>query len=75
MLRIIKRVIINLGMFLSCLLLIIPLFLIISFLFMLLWNWLAPALFNLGEISYYQTLGLAYLGWIVGRYVKGVLGP
>jgi hypothetical protein len=33
-----------------------------GFVIMWLWNWLAPAIFHLGTITYWQAVGLAILG-------------
>ncbi len=39
---------------------------------MLLWNWLIPAIFTLGTITYWQALGLMALGrLLVGGFGKG----
>jgi hypothetical protein len=45
---------------------------------MWLWNWLMPAIFHLGIITYWQAVGLAILGRLLfggmhhgGRYYKG----
>ena len=34
---------------------------------MFLWNWLIPDLFNIGEISYWQAIGLYYLFGLLVR--------
>jgi hypothetical protein len=42
---------------------------------MLLWNWLAPALFGLGQITFWQALGLLALSRILyGGVVFGGVG-
>lgn len=38
---------------------------LITWVVMLLWNWLMPALFHLGEITYWQSLGLLVLSKIL----------
>jgi hypothetical protein len=56
----------------------VPLFLIVvalvSFLFMLLWNWLMPALFGLRLITFWQALGLLILSKILFSGVRGRSG-
>ena len=34
---------------------------------MLLWNWLMPAIFGLGTISFWQAFGLAFLSGLLFR--------
>lgn len=47
---------------------------VVGFVIMFLWNWLMPAIFNLGTINYWQALGLLILsrilfgGWIGKRH-------
>jgi hypothetical protein len=36
-----------------------------------LWNWLMPAIFGLGTITYWQALGLMALSWILFRGFRG----
>jgi hypothetical protein len=36
-----------------------------------LWNWLMPAIFGLGTITYWQALGLMVLSWILFRGFRG----
>ncbi|MBA3648890.1 MAG: hypothetical protein H0W62_10145 [Chitinophagales bacterium] len=58
---------------------------LMSFLLMTLWNWLMPAIFNLGMINFWQALGVLVLtkllfgfgrgGWIhAGKYYGGSNG-
>ena len=46
--------------------------LVLSFVFMQLWNWLMPAVFGLHLISFWQALGLLVLGRLL---LGGFLGP
>jgi len=39
--------------------------LVFGWLVMLLWNWLMPAIFHLGEISYWQAFGLVILAKLI----------
>lgn len=49
---------------------------IFSWIFLLLWNWLMPAVFGLPQVNYYQALGLLLLSKIIfsgagrGRYPR-----
>ena len=46
---------------------------LIGLVIMLLWNWLIPSIFNLGEITYWQAVGLLILSKILfgGGWFKG----
>jgi hypothetical protein len=44
---------------------------IFGYFVMLLWNWLMPAIFGLGEINYWMAFGLI----VLGRLIFGNFGP
>jgi len=48
---------------------------VLSFVVMNLWNWLAPALFGLHPISFWQALGLLVLTKILFGGFRGGRGP
>ena len=41
-----------------------------SLIFMLLFNWLIPAVFNGPTVTYWQSMGLLLLSHIIGRFIK-----
>jgi hypothetical protein len=43
----------------------------ISVLFMLLWNWIVPALFNGPEITFWMSWGIMFLIGLLGRIFFG----
>jgi hypothetical protein len=40
-----------------------------------LWNWLMPALFRLPAITFWQSVGLLFLSWILFGGWRGFRGP
>ena len=49
---------------------------LLGFVVMSLWNWLMPAIFGLGTITYWQAWGLLILGrLLVGGFRMGGNGP
>ena len=51
----------KISMFIGALVIVFVLSLIFTWPIMLLWNWLMPVIFNLPEISFWQTFGLMIL--------------
>lgn len=51
--------------FFQKLFIVIAIIAVISFIVLLLWNWLMPALFNLPEINYLQAIGILILSKII----------
>jgi hypothetical protein len=45
--------------------------LVFGWLVMILWNWLMPAIFHLGEISYWQAFGIVILGKLIFGGIGG----
>lgn len=40
-----------------------------------LWNWLMPTLFHLPALTYWQSVGLLFLSWILFGGWRGYRGP
>lgn len=49
--------------------------LVFGWLVMLLWNWLMPTIFHLGEIGYWQAFGLVILAKLIFGGMHGPRGP
>lgn len=39
-----------------------------------LWNWLMPTIFHLGAITFWQAVGLMFLGWLLFGGPRGLRG-
>jgi len=46
-----------------------------GWLVMILWNWLMPTIFHLGEIGYWQAFGIVILAKLIFGGVNGARGP
>jgi hypothetical protein len=59
----------------KCVMLVALMATVLSLVAMSLWNWLAPALFGLNRISFWQTIGLLLLSKILFGRIGGPRGP
>ena len=39
---------------------------------MIMWNWLMPEIFNLKEITFFQSIGFLFLYYLMVNYYKGI---
>ena len=39
---------------------------------MIMWNWLMPEIFNLKEITLFQSIGFLFLYYLMVNYYKGI---